>query len=129
MHFWRGGRDTVIDRNELVNNARGIGLGLGSDDVGRRYEDAPCSGTITQSYAETVVNNMIFADRAALFASSSSFDAGISLESACEAPVLPNTVFSTTAPFSSIEFRFDTTSGVVANNLVSHTSETAVLAR
>ncbi|MCO4746887.1 MAG: right-handed parallel beta-helix repeat-containing protein [Proteobacteria bacterium] len=120
VHFWRGGRDTVIERNTLVNNARGIGLGLGQDTVGRRYSDSPCGGAIAQSYAETAVNNLIFADDAALFASTSGFDAGISLESACDATVLHNTVVSTQAPFSSIEYRFDTTRGTVANNLVSH---------
>ena len=42
------------------------------------------------------------------------------LESACGATVVHNTVFSTQAPYSSIEWRFPLTSGTVANNLVSH---------
>lgn len=120
VHFWRGGRDTWVHRNVLVNNARGIGFGLGSDDVGRRYEDAPCGGEIAQSYGERAENNVVFADSAALFASSSGFDAGIALESACEATVVHNTVFSTQAPYSSIEYRWPLSSGVIANNLVSH---------
>lgn len=120
VHFWRGGRDTQVFRNVLVNNARGIGFGLGSDDVGRRYEDAPCGGEIAQSYGEVAVNNLVYADSAALFSSSSGFDAGIALESACEATVVHNTVYSTQAPYSSIEYRWPLSSGVIANNLVSH---------
>lgn len=120
VHFWRGGRDTWVHRNVLVNNARGIGFGLGSDDVGRRYEDAPCGGEIAQSYGERAENNRVFADSAPLFASSSGFDAGIALESACEATVVHNTVFSNQAPYSSIEYRWPLSSGVIANNLVSH---------
>lgn len=120
VHFWRGGRDTQIVRNVLVNNARGIGLGLGSDDKGRRYDDAPCGGEIAQSYGEVAVNNLVYADSAALFASNSGFDVGIALESACEATVLHNTVYSTQAPYSSIEYRWPLSSGIIANNLVSH---------
>jgi len=120
VHFWRGGRDTVIERNILVNNARGVGLGLGEDSLGRAYPDQPCGGATAQSYAETVVDNFVFADDPALFASGAGFDVGIALESACEATVVHNTVYSTSPPFSSIEYRFPTTSGVVANNLVSH---------
>ncbi|MFT5584480.1 MAG: hypothetical protein ACI9VR_002065 [Cognaticolwellia sp.] len=120
VHFWRGGRDTQVFRNVLVNNARGIGFGLGSDDVGRRYDDAPCGGEIAQSYGEVAVNNLVFADSDALFASSSGFDVGIALESACQATVVHNTVYSTQAPYSSIEYRWPLSSGVIANNLVSH---------
>ncbi len=120
IHLWRGARDTVIERNVLVNNARGIGLGLGNDNVGRDYSDAPCGGNKAQHYGGVVRNNFIYADDAALFASASGFDAGIGLESACDATVVHNTVFSTTAPFAAIDVRFSLTSGLVANNLLSH---------
>ncbi len=65
-------------------------------------------------------NNLIFTDDPGLFASEAGFDGGISLWSACEATVIHNTVYSTEVPFASIEWRFESTSGVVANNLVSH---------
>ena len=42
------------------------------------------------------------------------------LEAACGVEVLHNSVFSTQAPFSSIEWRFPATGGRAANNLASH---------
>ncbi|MFK7931164.1 MAG: hypothetical protein AB8H79_23470 [Myxococcota bacterium] len=120
VHMWRGGRDTRVERNVIVNSARGIGFGLTSDDRGRRYDDSPCGGQIAQSYNEVAQNNSIFADDPRLFSSSAGFDGGISLASACEATVVHNTVFSTQAPFASMEFRWPLTSGVIANNVVSH---------
>jgi hypothetical protein len=47
-------------------------------------------------------------------------DLGIGLESACEVDVAHNTVASSQAPFSSIEWRFAMTSARVVNNLVTH---------
>ncbi|TNE87879.1 MAG: hypothetical protein EP330_16405 [Deltaproteobacteria bacterium] len=120
IHVWRGCRDTHIARNVLRDNARGIGLGLGSDTTGRRYEDDPCGGTLAQDYDGTVINNVVVATDTDLQSSASGFDVGIALESACGATVLHNTVYSDYAPYSSIEYRFDPTDGVVANNLVSH---------
>ena len=68
----------------------------------------------------TVRNNVVFADDPGLFASAAGFDNGISLWAACSAKVLHNTVWSTQAPFSSIEWRFPGASGVLKNNLASH---------
>ena len=51
----------------------------------------------------------------------SGFDTGIALTSACGATVAHNTVYSTSAPFSSIEWRYEGTQrALVGNNLVSH---------
>jgi hypothetical protein len=55
-----------------------------------------------------------------LFVSEAGFDAGIALAQACHAEVLHNTIVSTQAPFSSIEWRFDHTLAEITNNLVSH---------
>ena len=55
-----------------------------------------------------------------MFASDYGFDCGICLWQACGAQVLHNTVVSTQAPFSSIEWRFDHTDADIINNLVSH---------
>ena len=62
----------------------------------------------------------MLANDARLFASAAGFDSGIGLEAACGVEVLHNSVFSTQAPFSSIEWRFSATNGRAANNLVSH---------
>ena len=122
IHAWTGSRDTVIDRNVIVNSARGIGLGLGAAVAGRTYGDAPCGGVPDVGhFGGAVTNNFVTANDNRLFASSAGFDTGIGLEQSCETNVLHNTVVSTTAPrSSSIEWRFPNTAAAVANNLVTH---------
>jgi len=121
IHLWTGSRDTIVERNEIKDCARGIGLGLG-DLGGRTYSDKPCGGaTAVGHFGGIVRNNFVFAQSAPLFSSPSGFDVGIGLEQACEVNVLHNTVFSTTAPkSSSIEWRFANTKATLTNNLVSH---------
>jgi hypothetical protein len=122
IHFWRGCRDPIVERNVLRNNARGIGFGLATDGTARTYADNPCpaaSGYIDH-YGGIIRNNFIFANRAELFASADGFDSGISLWNACEVETYHNSVVSTQAPFSSIEWRFPNTSVALVNNLVSH---------
>jgi len=107
----------------VVNCARGIGLGLTdspADDV-RVHADMSCPNPgHADDYRGTVRNNVVFVDDDRVFDPASGFDTGIALAAACEATVVHNTVYSTRAPFSSIEWRFDATSGLVGNNLVSH---------
>jgi hypothetical protein len=119
---WTGSRDTIVDRNVIINSARGIGLGLGPSTEGRTYGDSPC-GEVTGigHYGGVITNNFVVANDARLFSSAAGFDTGIGLEQSCETTVAHNTVASTTAPrSSSIEWRFANTTTVVANNLVTH---------
>jgi hypothetical protein len=123
IHFWRASRDTLVERNTIINNARGIGFGLATDGDARTYPDNPCpaaGGTYVDHYNGIIRNNTVFANREALFSSEYGFDCGICLWTACGADVLHNTVFSTQAPFSSIEWRFTNTWIDLTNNLVSH---------
>ncbi len=122
IHFWTGSRDTTIERNTLVNNARGIGCGLLDTGTGRTYADNACPTATgyVDHYGATIRNNVIFVNRPELFASASGFDCGICIAQTCGATVVHNTVFSTQAPFSSIEWRFGNTIVDVRNNLVSH---------
>jgi hypothetical protein len=121
VHFWTGSRDTVVERNVLINNARGVGFGLGENDGGRVYGDDPCPGAGYVGHFDGIIrNNFFFVDRDALFASEYGFDCGICLAQACGTQVPHNTVVSTDAPFSSIEWRFANTDADIANNLVSH---------
>jgi hypothetical protein len=123
IHFWRGCRDTIAERNTLVDNARGIGFGLETSGSARTYRDAPCpsaEGGYVDHYGGIIRNNFVFAHRELLFASQFGFDCGICLWQACGALVVHNTVASTQAPFSSIEWRFDHTDVDIINNLVSH---------
>lgn len=124
---WTGSRDTIVDRNVIINSARGIGLGLGSSIEGRTYSDSPCSAAPNIGhYGGAITNNFVVANDARLFASAAGFDTGIGLEQSCETTVVHNTVVTTAAPHSSsIEWRFASTTALVANNLVTH----ALLAR
>jgi len=124
IHLWRSCRDTLVERNELRDNARGIGFGLvTSGDGVRTYADDPCPGAdggYVDHYGGIIRNNFIFVDDSGLFGSAAGFDCGICLWQACGVRVLHNTVASTQAPFSSIEWRFDYTDVDMAYNLVSH---------
>jgi hypothetical protein len=122
IHLWRGCRDTVVERNVLRENARGIGFGLADSGDGRIYTDNPCpsAGGYVDHYGGLIRNNFVFASDANLFGSEFGFDCGICLWQACGAQIFNNTVVSTQASFSSIEWRFDNTDIELRNNLVSH---------
>lgn len=121
VHLWRGCRDTVVERNVLRDNARGIGFGLMSEGDARTYPDDPCPGAGYVGHYDGVIrNNFVFAGRDMLFSSEYGFDCGICLASACGARVLHNTVASTQAPYSSIEWRFSSTDADIVNNLITH---------
>ncbi|MFZ5915545.1 MAG: hypothetical protein ACOYZ7_01255 [Chloroflexota bacterium] len=123
IHFWRACRDTVVERNVLRENARGIGFGLATTGDARIYPDNPCPGAdggYVDHYDGIIRNNFVFASQSELFASEYGFDCGICLWQACGAQAVHNTVASTQAPFSSIEWRFDHTDVEITNNLVTH---------
>lgn len=109
IHMWRGGRDTVVERNILIDNARGVGFGLSADGDARVYDDDPCpgaSGEYVGHYGGIVRNNFIYVSSEELLASASGYDCGVCLWSACEAKVVHNTIVSTGGGFSSVEWRF-----------------------
>lgn len=125
IHLWRGCRDTLIERNVLRDNARGIGLGLVTSGSGRTYADNPCpaaSGYV-DDFGGTIRNNFIAANNSSLFASDYGFDCGICLWNACNARALHNTVFTanTGSTFSAIEWRFANTQAEITNNLANDT--------
>jgi len=123
VHFWRSCRGTIVERNVLRDNARGIGFGMAAEGDARTYPDDPCpsaGGGYVDHYDGVIRNNFVFASRSELFASDASFDCGICLWQACGAQVLHNSVASTQAPFSSIEWRFSRTDVEIVNNLVTH---------
>ena len=104
VHFWTTSRDTLVERNLLRNNARGVGFGLRDSEASganRPYGDNPCpsagSGYVDH-YGGLIRNNFIYADSVGLFASTDKFDCGICLTQACGARVLHNTVASTQPP-------------------------------
>lgn len=91
IHLWVNSSDTVVERNRLFNDARGIGFGLGSSGH---------TGGIIR-------NNMVHVMQ----------DVGIGLESSPDTQVFNNTVY-TENYHNSIEYRFAATAGVeIVNNL------------
>jgi hypothetical protein len=120
VHFWQGSRGTLVERNLLVDNARGVGFGLDESGAGRTYPENPCpsaGGGYVDHYGGLIRNNFVFASREELFDSQFGFDCGLCLWQACGAQVVHNTVASTQDPFSSIEWRFDHTDVDILNNL------------
>lgn len=123
VHFWVTGRDTVVERNVIVDCARGIGFGLGEMGNGksRVYDDDPCPGKSYLGHIDGVIrNNTVWAASPAMFASAAGFDSGVALEQACGAQVYHNTVASLQPPFTAIEYRWANTSAIIKNNLVTH---------
>ena len=91
VHIWSDSSDTVVERNLLRNNARGIGFGLGA----------------SQHLNGIIRNNMVHTIQ----------DVGIGLESAPGARVLNNSVYTQNYA-NAIEYRFSATTGVaILNNL------------
>jgi hypothetical protein len=91
IHLWSDSQGTLVERNQMINNARGIGFGLGS------------SGHV----GGIIRNNMVHTIQ----------DVGIGLESAPEGQVYNNSLYTENYQ-NSIEYRFSATSGVqIINNL------------
>jgi hypothetical protein len=124
VHFWNGARDTVVERNTIVDCARGVGFGLGDagNGTGRDYDDDPCPAVegYVGHYGGIVRNNTIWAARPEMFASQAGFDSGIALEQACGTGIYHNTIVSLQQPFTNIEYRWPNTTAEIANNLTTH---------
>lgn len=115
IHFWVGSRDTLVERNVIVDCARGIGFGLVDSGPSRTYPDDPAPGLFVGHYDGIIRNNVIFARIAY-------YDTGIELDQARGTLVLHNTIVeddaTTTGRFSSIDARFANTVVTIRNNLV-----------
>lgn len=122
IHFWTGSRDTLVERNILRDNARGVGFGLLQSGDWRTYGGGLCGGATDVGHYDGIIrNNFVFQGRPELQASQVGFECHICLEQACGAKVLHNSLISTAAPaLSSVEWRFANTNAEITNNLVSH---------
>ena len=122
VHFWTGSRDTLVERNSFIDNARAVGFGLGESDTGRTYADNPCPSAqgFVGHYDGIIRNNFIFAGRSELFLSQYGADGGIAFAQACGSRALHNTIAFTSPPFAAIEWRFENSKVVLANNLTTH---------
>jgi hypothetical protein len=113
VHFWTGSRDTLVERNTIIDCGRGVGFGLGQSGAARSYANDPYPGVGYKGHIDGIIrNNVIHVGAAA----AAYFDTGIGLEQAMGARVLHNTVVSKPT-FSSIDYRFANTKAEIRNNL------------
>lgn len=111
IHFWAGSRDTLVERNTVVDCARGVGFG-GDPAGSRSYEDDPYPGVQPLwHFAGIIRNNLIFAKVA-------QFDTGIELAQARGTKVFHNTIFHPEDAFSSLDYRYANTLVDLKNNIV-----------
>lgn len=97
IHFWSGSKDTLVARNRLIDNARGIGFGLGESGDWRTYAGHACGAVNIGHYDGIIRNNFIFQGRADLYGSQNSFECGVCLEQACGTKVFHNSVVANAA--------------------------------
>ncbi len=118
VHFWKGSRDTRVERNTIIDCGRGIGLGLDGGAGERVYPDAPAGGAQLAHYEGLVRSN-------AIVSRIPWFDTGIEIHDASGPVVVHNSIFTTdeTGFFSSIDYRFPNTSVVIAGNLTQRISQ------
>ena len=114
IHFWSASRDTLVERNTLINNARGIGFGLGPTGGQRTYADDPFAGSGVVAGSATHIggsirNNVIYADIPV--------DTGIGLEAAWNTSVTHNTLYLPAGALG-LDVRFGASDPAVVNNLL-----------
>ena len=121
IHFWKTNRDPIVERNTIINCARGIGFGLGSAGGHRTYPDNPLDGTgINPSnvghIGGIIKNNFIYADIG------NEYDSGITIEQGWNVSVLHNTIYNINDNNwgSSIEARWPNSNTLIKNNLYSY---------
>jgi len=114
IHFWVGSRDTLVERNVIIDCARGVGFGLVDSGNTRDYPDDPFPGLFIGHFGGIIRNNVIVA-------TIPYYDTGIELDQARGSIVLHNTILesdSATGRYSSIDARFANTDVTIRNNLV-----------
>ena len=118
VNMWDSSRDSVIERNIFINNARDIGLGLGSSvsaDYLRTYPDNPLAAaglaTASVQHIGGIIRNNF------LFSNSSYHDTAIGIEQTWGASVYHNTVFATGG--LGLDVRFANSNPILQNNLLS----------
>ncbi len=112
IHFWSGSRDSLIERNVIVDCARGIGLGGEVAEAGRVYDDDPYPGILPIGHFGGIVRNNF------IVASAPQFDTGIELAQARGAKILHNSIFHPESAFSSLDYRFANTLVEAKNNIL-----------
>ncbi len=113
---WQTSRDTIVERNILINVSRGIVLGLGNAGGDRTYLDNPLAGSgLSASQVEQIGgiirNNIVYV------ATGIPYDSGIGIEQGWNVSVDHNTVYSVGGGFAGFDIRWPSTNARVRNNL------------
>jgi hypothetical protein len=117
IHFWTSSRDTLVERNVILDCARGIGFGLGDgggNPPDRVYADDPYPGIGYVGHYDGLIRNNVIATSPGF----EFFDTGIELEQAHGTRVFHNSVIHGESAFASISHRFSNTLVTLENNLV-----------
>ena len=113
IHFWSASRATLVERNTIIDCARGVGFGLVQSGANRIYPDNPYPTVGYMGHIDGIIrNNVIHTGSAA----APYYDTGIELAQAHGVKVYHNTVASKPT-FSSIDYRFANTKAEIRNNL------------
>lgn len=105
--FWRNSIDTVVERNVFIECDRGVALGLSPPDANSR------DGELVFDHQGGIVRNNTFSRAAG----SPTGDVGISVNYCGGYRILHNTVMQGGSFPWTIEWRFSSSDGIVANNL------------
>ncbi len=116
IHFWTASRDTLVERNTIIDCARGVGFGLG-DGGGkapeRSYADDPYPGVGYVGHYDGIIRNNVIS----ISDYNAEFDTGIELEQSRGTLVYHNTIVHPASAFASISHRFSNTQVTITNNL------------
>ena len=125
----RGSRDTLIERNVLQDNFRGILLGGDTVDAGRPLPaDDPCGEPLGEVWGHArglIVNNVIRVDDPRIAGAVESYDTDLDsmlgFWHVCAGAAVHNTSYVPLTTFNGFEWRYEDTSVTIANNLLSTT--------
>jgi hypothetical protein len=112
LFFQGGSRDTVVGENYFSNCSVSMRLGMTKSGRARSYSDLGSS--VFEHYGGLVRNNIIFSDAQV------SVDSGIALWDAAEVRAYHNTIVLLGGFFSTVEWRYATTTAYVFNNLTNN---------
>jgi parallel beta-helix repeat protein len=118
FHLWRNVKDTVVERNILINNARGIGFGLSAGAGKRDYLPEDLDGTSfdrsdIESIGGIIRNNVIYSDIGKWA------DSAIALENSYNAEVYHNTIYMDDPDKAGIDIVYpNTIENKIKNNLI-----------
>jgi len=115
IHFWKGSSNTLVERNILTDNTRGIGFGMQPYSGRTENESCPPESDHTGGL---IRDNLVTMTDPTLFDSQFGADCGICLWYSCGSRVEGNRIFSAQPlrTFSSIEWRFPATRAEIIKN-------------